>query len=161
MIKILGIDPGSLTTGYGLVEYHNFQIKLLGCGAIKVSGKENFPFRLKKIYEAINRVIFAYQPQILAIEDVFYAHNIQSVLKLGQVRGVILLAAAHSNLTVVEYSPRMIKQAVTGNGAASKEQVFRAVIHLLKMREPPATYDITDSLAVAICHGHRITSSSK
>lgn len=154
-MRIIGVDPGSRITGYGIIESNTASLERVGFGAIRVHVKHSFPERLKEVFEGINEILAEYKPQVLAIEDVFYARNIQSVLKLGQVRGVIILAAAMFNLPVVEYSPRKVKQAVTGNGAASKEQVRKAVFHLLRMKDEPIAFDITDALAIAICHSHR------
>lgn len=155
-MKILGIDPGSIVTGYGVVEEEQKQLKLITCGAIKTPSKATLQDRLKLIYEGITQVLKEHQPQIVSIEEVFYARNIQAVLKLGHARGVILLAAANTGIPIVEYSPRKVKQAVTGNGAASKEQVKRAVGQILIMPDEKLRYDVTDALAIAICHCHRI-----
>jgi crossover junction endodeoxyribonuclease RuvC len=155
-MRIIGIDPGSIVTGYGVVEYHLRQIKLVTCGAINTPSKKNFPERLKMIYEGICQILKDFHPQFVSIEDVFYAKNIQAVLKLGQTRGVVMLAAANFEIPIVEYSPRKVKQAVTGNGAASKEQVSRAVGQILELSSTPTPHDVTDALAAAICHCHRI-----
>lgn len=153
---ILGVDPGSLVTGYGLVKYTNLKIQPITWGIISCEMSTNFQLRLKKIYESILGIIKSYQPAEMAVESLVYVQNIQTALKLGHARGVILLAAVNSNIPIAEYSPRAIKQALTGNGAASKQQVKRMVMQLLGLKQNLTSYDISDSLAIAICHCHRI-----
>jgi len=153
---ILGVDPGSLVTGYGVVKYINMKIEPVTWGTISCKPISSFQLRLKKIYNAILEIIQTYQPAEMAIESLFHAKNTQSALKLGHARGVILLAAANSDLPVAEYSPRNIKQAITGNGAASKQQVQQMVMRLLGLTQELTSYDVSDSLATAICHCHRI-----
>ena len=156
MTLIMGIDPGSLVTGYGLVTCDRRQIQLLTCGSIKASSKQAFPIRLKAIFDRVSALIQEYQPNILAVEDIFYARNVKSVLKLGQVRGVVMLAGTISEVSIVEYPPRVVKMAVTGNGGASKEQVYHAVIRILNIQNLSEVYDVTDALAIAICQCHRL-----
>jgi crossover junction endodeoxyribonuclease RuvC len=156
LIRILGVDPGSRITGFGVVDYNFSQIQLVSAGTIRADVNASFPVRLKTIYDGIFQIINEYQPLAMAVESAFYSQNIQSTLKLGQVRGVIMLAGANLNLQVVDYSPRRIKLAVTGNGAASKEQIKRAILQLFKDLNQSSTFDVTDALGIAVCHCHQI-----
>ncbi len=155
-MKILGIDPGSLTTGYGLIHATPGRDEVITFGTIKLRSKEAFVARLNTIYDGIVEIIQIHQPDLVALENVFYGKNIESILKLGQVRGVVMLATVKAAVPLVEYSPREVKQAVTGNGAASKEQVCKSIFQLLQLQEPVLAFDITDALAVAICGAHRV-----
>lgn len=152
---VLGVDPGTLITGYGVVEKVGARVRLLKYGAIRNGASEKLPTRLKLIYFELRRIIKTYRPDELAIETAFYGKNAQSAMKLGHARGVSLLAAVNSNIPTAEYSPREVKKSVVGNGAASKDQVQYMVQYLLHMRESPKFYDSTDALAVALCHLHR------
>lgn len=151
--RILGIDPGSRITGYGIIDAGRSQVIFVDCGVIKVSG-DDFSLRLKNIFDSLGDVIAEYDPVELAIEKVFVHRNVTSALKLGQARGAALLAAATRDLDVFEYSPNEIKQAVTGRGHADKVQIQHMIRVLMGLREPPAM-DAADALAVAICHAHR------
>lgn len=152
---VLGVDPGTLITGYGVVEKVGARVRLLKYGAIRNGAGEKLPTRLKLIYAELRRVIKRYRPDELAIETAFYGKNAQSAMKLGHARGVSILAAVNSNIPAAEYSPREVKKSVVGNGAASKDQVQYMVQYLLHMRESPKFFDSTDALAVALCHLHR------
>ena len=152
---ILGVDPGVATTGYALLDFDDGSMSILDYGCIQTSRSVAFPMRLKKIYDRISQLIEQFQPQILALEEVFYAQNIQTALKMGHVRAVTLLAAVNHQVSISEFSPREIKQSVTGNGAASKQQVQRMVVQLLDLPQLPSPYDVADAMAVAICHCHR------
>ncbi len=156
MIRILGVDPGSRITGFGVVDYNFSQIQLVTAGTVRADVKDSFPLRLKTIYDGVLEIIKEYQPATVAIESAFYSRNIQSTLKLGQVRGVLMLAAANLNFPVVEYAPRKVKQAVTGNGAASKEQVRETILQLFKELKQPSSFDVTDALGIAVCHCHQL-----
>jgi len=148
-MRVLGIDCGGEYTGYGVVEMHpTGKLCCLTSGAIKLSPREKLATRLSRIYE--------HQPDEVAIEDVFYALNVKSALKLGQVRGVAMLAAASAGLEVSEYSPLTIKSSVVGYGRAEKQQVQHMVTRLLELAEPPEPLDASDALAIAICHLHTI-----
>src|SRR6516164_5734743 len=154
-MRVLGIDCGGEYTGYGVVEIHpNGNLSCLTCGAIKLSQREKLPIRLSRIYMHLGAIISEHQPDEVAIEDVFYALNVKSALKLGQVRGVAMLAAAAAGLEVSEYAPLSIKSAVVGYGKAEKEQVQHMVTRLLNLAEPPEPADASDALAIAICHLH-------
>lgn len=154
-MRVLGIDCGGEYTGYGVVEMlSGKKLCCLACGAIKLSAREPLPRRLSQIYMQLGAVISEHKPDEVAIEDVFYAVNAKSALKLGQVRGVAMLAAASAGLEVAEYSPLTIKASVVGYGRAEKEQVRHMVICLLNLPKPPEPLDASDALAIAICHLH-------
>jgi len=154
-MRVLGIDCGGEYTGYGVVDmFSDGKLVCLTCGAIKLSPREALPRRLSRIYVHLGALITAHQPDEVAIEDVFYALNVKSALKLGQVRGVAMLAAASAGLEVAEYSPLTIKSSVVGYGRAEKEQVQLMVTRLLHLPVPPEPMDASDALAIAICHLH-------
>ena len=154
-MRVLGIDCGGEYTGYGVVEMNPAgRLCCLTCGAIKLSPREALPRRLSTIFTRLGAIIAQHQPDQVAIEDVFYALNVKSALKLGQVRGVAMLAAAAAGLEVAEYSPLTIKSSVVGYGRAEKHQVQQMVTRLLDLAEPPKPMDASDALAIAICHLH-------
>ncbi|HEY6950898.1 MAG TPA: crossover junction endodeoxyribonuclease RuvC [Bacteroidota bacterium] len=152
---ILGVDPGTLATGYGLIEVSGKHITVLDFDVILNRGSRTMPMRLKEIYSRLCEVIAKHHPDEFAIETAFYGRNAQSALKIGHARGVSMLAAVNHDIPTSEYSPREVKKAVVGNGAASKEQVKFMVKSLLGLRETPKFYDATDALAVALCHYHK------
>lgn len=154
---ILGIDPGTLVTGYGVIMRDRNAFKLLGCGTVRNSSDASMPLRLKKIYNELCSVIDTYHPDELAIESAFYGKNAQSALKLGHARGVAILAAVESEIPTSEYSPREVKKAVVGNGAASKEQVQFMIRSLLRLSNARMLHDTSDAIAIAICHLHRLS----
>ena len=154
---VLGVDPGTLITGFGVVERVGSRVRLLGYGAIKNGSGERIATRLKLIYSGLDQIIKKHHPDEFAIETAFYGKNAQSAMKLGHARGVSLLAAVNADVPTAEYSPREVKKSVVGNGAASKDQVQFMVKNLLRMKETPRFYDSTDALAVALCHLHRTT----
>jgi crossover junction endodeoxyribonuclease RuvC len=153
-MRVLGIDCGGQYTGYGVVEMISGKLVCLSCGAIELSPREALPRRLSRIYMHLGAIISEHQPDEVAIEDVFYALNVKSALKLGQVRGVAMLAAACAGLEVAEYSPLTIKSSVVGYGRAEKQQVQQMVTRLLELAAPPESMDASDALAIAICHLH-------
>jgi crossover junction endodeoxyribonuclease RuvC len=153
-MKVLGIDPGSETLGWGVVEGSGLKYALVDFGTVKSSPKESFSKRLLKIYEGVEAVIDKFQPDVLSVEEAFYANNVKVALKLGQVRGVVLLSGEKHALGIAEYSPRLIKQTVVGYGNAEKHQVQEMVRLLLRMKEIPQPHDAADALAIAICHFH-------
>ncbi|MFQ5675255.1 MAG: crossover junction endodeoxyribonuclease RuvC [bacterium] len=157
-MRILGVDPGTVVTGYGILETNEDGLKTLDFGGVKLAPKDSFPIRLKKIYDGLSTVIERYNPDHFAIEDLFYAENAKVALKMGHARGVAILAAVNHQIPTAEYSPREIKQSVVGNGGASKEQVQRMIQQLLSLRDLPEPIDAADALAVAICHLHRVES---
>lgn len=154
-MRIIGIDPGTIVTGIGIIESSGSKVTLIDYDA--VTSYKGLPLseRLKKIYDVCTEKINLYKPKELAIETAFYGKNIQSLLKLGQARGVAIIAAINLNLTISEYSPREIKKSVTGNGGSSKDTVSSVVKSILGIKEELENNDITDALAVAICHGFK------
>ncbi len=155
---ILGIDPGSRITGYGLVRQEGVRLSFVSCGVIRPDIKLAFADRLLEIYEGVSRIIEQHRPDQMAIEDVFVAINPRSALKLGHARGVLLLAGKTHGLAIGEYTPRTVKQAVTGFGQAEKAQMQQVVRVLLKLSGNPSE-DAADALAVAICHAHHTIGS--
>jgi crossover junction endodeoxyribonuclease RuvC len=152
-LRVLGIDPGSLVTGFGVVEKRRNDVVSVRHGEIKSSGRDLLPQFLVAIYDQLVAVIESTQPDAVAIEEIFYGKNVKSLIKQGQARGVAILAGSHSGVPVFEYSPLEIKKAVVGYGRAEKAQVqsmVKAILHLPEL--PPA--DAADALAVAICHVH-------
>jgi crossover junction endodeoxyribonuclease RuvC len=154
-MRVLGIDCGGECTGYGVVEQDvQGALRHLCSGAIRLSPREALELRLKRICEGLTSIIHAHAPEQVAIEDVFYAVNVKSALKLGHVRGVAMLVAAQAGLQVVAYSPLSIKSAVVGYGRAEKSQVQLMVARLLDLAALPEPPDVADALAIAICHLH-------
>ena len=153
-MRVLGIDSGSRVTGYGVIEGDGADCVYVSCGVIRVSPSVPLSDRLHSIYCGIMEVISKLQPDVAAFEGIFHAHNVQSALKLGHVRGVCMAAVAEAKLPVHEYSPLEVKCAVTGFGRAEKPQVEQMVCALLKLKTRPEAYDASDALAVAICHVH-------
>jgi crossover junction endodeoxyribonuclease RuvC len=153
MTIILGIDPGSRITGYGLIKELNRKIEYVDSGCIRTSTEAPLSERLLQIYDGICQLMDCYSPQEVAIEQIFMHQNPNSALKLGHARGVAMVAAASHRVRVSEYSPREIKQTVVGYGAAEKTQVAQMVVHLLSLSSVPQT-DAADALAIAICHSH-------
>lgn len=158
---ILGVDPGTLITGYGVIESGKNGLKVLACGLIRNHSGKAMAQRLKQIFDVLNAVIIEHAPDEFAIETAFYGKNAQSALKLGQARGVAMLAAIGNDLPVAEYSPREVKKAIVGTGNASKQQVQFMVKSMLKLSKLPRPYDVADALAVAVCHHHRIAKPGK
>jgi crossover junction endodeoxyribonuclease RuvC len=153
-MRILGIDPGSETTGWGVIEGDGPRYRLLQCGTIRASAGQKFPARLLSIANSLEEIILRLNPQACAIEDGFLATNVRVTLKLGQVRGVAMLVAERAAIEVHEYSPRLVKQTVVGHGNAEKFQVQQMVKTLLSLASVPEPHDTADALAVAICHFH-------
>lgn len=151
-MRILGVDPSLTATGYGVVDVVGNRVQALTYGVIRTNAKHPLPERLKKIYDGVRTVIEQDHPQYVSMEDVFYSSNIKVALKLGYARGAVFLAAANLGIPVAEYAPREIKQAITGIGSASKEQVQAMVQRLLRLSELPAPLDASDALAIALCH---------
>lgn len=157
---ILGIDPGTLVMGYSIIEctakvqVHEMQSMKLSC---KIDGYE----RLHLIFQKVSLLIKTFKPNEFAIEAPFFGKNVQSMLKLGRAQGVAIAAAMQSHLPITEYSPRKIKQSITGNGNAGKEQVWKMLQQILSLKEFPDYYDATDALAVAMCHHYQISSPVK
>ncbi|WWO99961.1 MAG: crossover junction endodeoxyribonuclease RuvC [Candidatus Dasytiphilus stammeri] len=158
MVRILGIDPGSRITGYGVICKNGKILDYLGSGCINTNIQNTFYQRLTDIYWGISTIISQYNPNILAIEQIFMAKNAQSALKLGQAQGVAIISAVNHNLQVFEYAAKQVKQSVVGNGGASKNQVQRMVRILLNLSTNPPE-DAADALAVAITHCHMYNNS--
>lgn len=156
-IRILGVDPGTLVTGYGVIDARGQNASLVKTGIVKTGAAMSMPLRLREIHLGLMEVIEETAPDEFAIESAFYSKNVQSTLKLGHARGVSILAAALREVPTSEYSPREVKQAVVGNGNASKEQVAYMVRALLGLDESAAIpLDATDALAVALCHSSKL-----
>jgi len=150
---VLGIDPGTATTGYGVVEGERMSTpRLVECGVIRTRPRDPLPERLKEIYAGVLDLIERHRPDALAIEDVFYARNVRTTVVLGHARGVILLAASQSRLDIAEYPPAEIKKTVVGTGAATKEQVQFMVARLLRLRTAPQPADASDGVAAALTY---------
>ena len=149
---ILGIDPGTVVMGYGLIQITGSNIKLVDMDILK-PGKVDDPYKkLQLIYNTVSGLIIKYKPDVFAIEAPFFGKNVQSMLKLGRAQGVAIAAAMRHGLEVTEYAPKKIKQSITGNGNASKEQVLKMLQRLLNFKEDPKYFDASDALAVAVCH---------
>ena len=155
---ILGIDLGVANTGYGIVEVHHGKFQALDFGNIETESKTKSPHRLKKIYDEAIHFVEQYQPEILVLEDVFFSKNVSSAFAVGEVKGIVKLAAANTDCEVFTYTPAEVKQAVTGYGKASKVQIQKMVQVLLKLTEVPHPDHAADALALAICHArsHKI-----
>ncbi len=153
-MRILGIDPGYATIGYGILDYNNNSFKAIGFGAITTSPNLPFPKRLEDIYNDMLSVIEKYKPDVLSIERLYFNTNTTTAIDVAQARGVIVLSAQLKNLPVFEYTPLQVKQAVTGYGKAEKRQVMEMVKSLLNLSKVPKPDDTADALALAICHGH-------
>ncbi len=153
-MRVLGIDPGSLITGFGVVEEEANGLQALAWGALRTSAKQTLPERLKRIYAGLTESLRAWKPDAVSIEQVFFADNPKTALTLGHARGVALLTVAHADLPLAEYSALEIKMAVVGYGRAAKSQVQQMVKHLLHLDAIPQPADAADALAAAICHLH-------
>lgn len=153
-MRILGIDPGYATIGYGIIEYDNFRFKTVAYGAITTTPDKSFPDRLCDIFEDMQTLIKTYQPQCLSIEKLYFNTNTTTAIDVAQARGVILLAARTEKIDIYEYTPLQVKQSITGYGRAEKHQVMEMVKNLLHLSAVPKPDDTADALALAICHGH-------
>ncbi len=151
-MKVIGIDPGTQTTGYGVVSIDNSKLTCHQWGVIKTDKGAKIQVRLKQIFDGVKNVIAEHRPDCMALEETFFAKNAQSALKLGLSRGVIMLAAEEAGIETYEYSPLLIKQSVTGYGRADKKQVRDMVMHILALTKEPKPYDASDALAIAITH---------
>lgn len=153
LVIVLGIDPGTAVTGYGVVAREDGgAVQLKECGVIRTSSRAPLPQRLRDIYEGVSEVMARHRPDAVAVEGVFFAKNVRSAVVLGHARGAILVAASLHELEVAEYPPAEVKSAVVGHGRATKEQVQYMVQRLLRLREPPKPDDAADGVAVALCH---------
>ncbi|GAB3956886.1 crossover junction endodeoxyribonuclease RuvC [Spirosoma harenae] len=149
---ILGVDPGTQVAGYGIISVKSGAMTMIQYGVVQLTKYTTYQLKLQKLYETILRLVDEYHPDEMAIEDPFFGKNVQAMLKLGRAQGVVMAAALSRNIPIVEYAPRRIKQSVTGNGNATKEQVSHMVSHLLGENLNPQFFDATDALAIAVCH---------
>lgn len=149
---ILGVDPGTMVMGYGLVQQKGKELSIIRMGVLKLNKLENQAMKLKTIFERMLEIVEEYKPDEMAIEAPFFGKNVQSMLKLGRAQGVAMAAALYRDIPIFEYAPRTIKQTITGNGNASKEQVSKMLQAMLKFEEMPKYLDATDALAAAVCH---------
>jgi crossover junction endodeoxyribonuclease RuvC len=149
---ILGVDPGTQIAGYGVIGVLQGKLRMIQYGVIKLNKYTTYQLKLQKLHETIARLIDDNKPDEMAIEDPFFGKNVQVMLKLGRAQGVVMAAALSRNISIVEYAPRKVKQSVTGNGNATKEQVSQMVEHLLGEKLAPEFFDATDALAIALCH---------
>ena len=155
---ILGIDPGTLFMGYAIMQVSNGNPRMILMDVLKLSSKTDAYERLQKIHSTVCDLIVQYKPNTFAIEAPFFGKNVQSMLKLGRAQGVAIAAAMQAGLTVSEYSPKKVKQSITGNGNADKDQVWKMLQRILSLEEKPAKFDATDALAVALCHHYQSSS---
>ena len=158
---ILGIDPGTTVTGYGIIKYENNTFTKIASGVINLPSTKPIPIRLKVIHQEINKIIELYKPDEFAIETAFYGKNVQSAMKISYARGVAILAAVLNNIPASEYSPREIKKSVVGRGSATKEQVGFMIKSILVFDQKNMKSDETDALAIALCHAFRMKSPTK
>jgi len=154
-MRVLGIDPGTATTGYAVVEETVGDLQMIALGVITTPAKTPLPLRLQTIHNELKEIVAEFEPEAAAVEELFFSRNARTAMSVGHARGVILLALADSNLPIAEYTPMQIKQAVTGYGNANKHQVQEMVRMLLALSETPKPDDAADAAAVAICHLHR------
>lgn len=154
-MRVLGIDPGSRITGYGIIDKEGNRLIHVDNGAIFTDSHRDFPMRLQRIYRGLTEVIEQYRPDAMAVENIFFATNVQSALKLGQARGAAIVAGVNAGLPVFEYTALQVKQAVVGHGRADKQQVQKMLKVLLNLPEI-AQEDASDALATAICHAHSV-----
>ena len=149
---ILGLDPGTNVMGYGLIHIHGNKLRVLQYGVIHLKKYTGYELKLKKIFERVLGLVDEFSPDEVALEAPFFGKNVQSMLKLGRAQGVAMAAALYREVPITEYAPKKVKQSVTGNGNASKEQVAAMLMQLLKIKEAPKLLDATDALGVALCH---------
>ena len=154
-MKIIGIDPGLVQTGFGIINVKDNQASLIDYGIIKPAQRDALSSRLLVIFNDVCEILSNYNPQVFAIEDVFYGKNVKSAMRLGQARGAAMVAAASKNMPIYEYSARKVKQSVTGNGNAHKSQIQFMVKAKLQMDHTPEPMDAADALAIALCHNHQ------
>lgn len=153
-MRILGIDPGYGITGYSIIDYVGNKFNLIHSGAVKTPSTLSFPLRLTQIYTDIEELIKEYKPDAMSVEELFFNNNVKTAINVAQARGVVLVVGCKNNIPTYEYTPLQVKQAVVGYGRADKIQVQKMVKTILKMDNLPKLDDITDSMAIAICHAH-------
>ncbi len=157
---ILGIDPGTTVMGFGLIEVSGQSMRLIDMGVLKPGKVDDNYKKLRLIYNTVSGLVVKYQPDVFAIEAPFFGKNVQSMLKLGRAQGVAIAAAMRHGLAVTEYSPKKIKQSITGNGNSAKEQVLKMLQRMLSFSDDPQHLDASDALAVAVCHHFQMRSPS-
>ncbi len=155
-MRVLGIDPGTMVTGFGVVDDIRGKLSHVSYGTIEGKRKDSFSDRLKIMFGGLNKAIVDYKPEQIALESAFYGKSVKAAIKIGEARGVAILCAALSGIPLFEYAPTEVKRAVVGVGNAQKVQVSKMVKVLLSLSEVPEKYDATDALAIAICHCHRM-----
>lgn len=155
-MRVLGIDPGTMVTGFGVVDDIRGKLSSVGYGTIEGRRNDSFPDRLRMMFEGLNKAIEDYKPEQIALESAFYGKSVKAAIKIGEARGVAILCAALAKIPVFEYAPTEVKRAVVGLGNAQKMQVSKMVKVLLSLSEVPEKFDATDALAIAICHCHRM-----
>ncbi len=158
---ILGIDPGTMVMGYGIIKQVGQKLSLITLGVVKMGHLDDHGLKLQRIFKKTSALVQEYKPDYVALEAPFYGKNIQVMLKLGRAQGVAMAAALNFDIPICEYSPKKIKQSVTGNGSASKEQVAAMLKTILNFNETPSFLDATDGLAVAVCHAFQQNTSSR
>ena len=158
---IIGIDPGTRITGYGIIKYNNNSFIRIASGSINLPADKPIPKRLEIIYSELNKILKRHKPDEFAIETAFYGKNVQSAMKIGYARGVSILCALHNSVPASEYSPREVKKSVVGKGAASKEQVSFMIKTLLNIKSEKIKVDESDALAIALCHAFRMKTPVK
>ena len=150
-MRVLGIDPGIRTTGFGIIDSSRNRLSLAACGTIIPKASDSTPLRLNHLFEEVDSIINKFSPDIFSIEDMFYSKNVKTAMILGQARGAMIIAAAQANINIFEFAPRKVKMSVCGNGGASKEQVQYMVMKILNLKDIPGTMDVSDAIAVGIC----------
>ena len=160
-MRILGIDPGFAITGYSVIDYEGNRFKLITSGAIETKAGVSFPLRLTKIYDDMKMLVNEYKPDAISVEELFFNNNIKTGINVTQARGIVLLVGCKAGIPTYEYTPLQVKQAVVGYGRAEKKQVQKMVQSILKVEKVPKLDDITDSMAIAICHAHSARFSQK
>ncbi|MCX7919729.1 MAG: crossover junction endodeoxyribonuclease RuvC [bacterium] len=157
-MRILGIDPGLATLGFGVIDLQkNNQLQLVEFGCIRTTTQLSLPQRIEQIYRELTDILGKYSPEVVVVEELFFSKNVKTAVQIGEVRGVVLLTAVQHNLEVREYTPLQVKLAVVGYGRASKDQIQKMVKVLLRLPQIPKPDDAADALAVAICHAHAYT----
>ena len=154
----MGIDPGTIIMGYALIAVSGKQTTVLAMDVLKLASKKDIYQRLEMIHTKVSELIALHKPHYFAIEAPFFGKNVQSMLKLGRAQGVAIAAAMQGSIPVTEYSPKKVKQSITGNGNADKDQVWKMLQQIMLLEEKPQFFDATDALAVALCHHYQVTS---
>ena len=150
-MRVLSIDPGIRTTGFGILDSKLNKLSLIACGTINPRVGDSLPLRLNYLFEEVDSIINKFSPDIFSIEDMFYSKNVKTSMILGQARGAMIIAAAQANVKIYEYAPKKVKMSLCGNGSASKEQVQYMVMKILNLKEIPGSLDVSDAVAVGIC----------